>query len=228
MENLTNSKVFAIIILLFFTVSCSDDDAIVVVPPVVTNETTETDVVTTLTSIEISGKVTESAGSTITARGVAWGTSPSPTIDNNITIESTNIFTSTITDLLPNTTYYFRVYATYSGGNGTSYGEELIFSTLSLDETEWDFLIVFDANTSWHADVIFYKDGTTYYDEPEFPGLYTTYGTWSSNGNVISYNLDSSSGTDYYFFTGTIEGNSMAGTFNWGDDEPKVWTAILK
>lgn len=56
-------------------------------------------------------------------------TSPSPTI-NNFKTESgsgTGLFTSYITGLTLNTTYYIRAYAT--NANGTNYGPELMFKT---------------------------------------------------------------------------------------------------
>ncbi|WP_145990475.1 fibronectin type III domain-containing protein [Psychroflexus sp. MES1-P1E] len=43
------------------------------------------------------------------------------------TTESSNTFTNTITDLVTNTTYYFRIYATNSDNKstmGTSYGAQ--------------------------------------------------------------------------------------------------------
>ncbi|MCX6580185.1 MAG: hypothetical protein NT166_08375 [Candidatus Aminicenantes bacterium] len=68
----------------------------------------------------------------ITARGVCWNTSPEPTIYNSKTINGTGIgsFTSNITGLTPNTTYYVRAYATNSVG--TAYGSNVTFTTLPM------------------------------------------------------------------------------------------------
>jgi len=75
------------------------------------------------------GDVTSDGGRTITARGVCWGTSTNPTISGNHTTEpgTTGPFTSNITGLNPQTTYYVRAYATNS--IGTSYGTQVSFTT---------------------------------------------------------------------------------------------------
>lgn len=54
-----------------------------------------------------------------------------PTVDDNKTTEGSGEgdFTSNISDLISNTTYYVRAYATNE--KGTSYGEELKFNTIN-------------------------------------------------------------------------------------------------
>jgi len=71
-------------------------------------------------------------GAEITARGVCWNTSANPTILNNLTNDGTGSqdYASDITGLNPSTTYHIRSYATNS--IGTSYGNELVFTTLGL------------------------------------------------------------------------------------------------
>lgn len=83
----------------------------------------------TSTTATSGGIITSDGGSPITVRGVCWKTSPNPTISDNKTSNGTGsgIFTSSLTNLLPGTTYYLRAYATNT--NGTSYGNELSFST---------------------------------------------------------------------------------------------------
>lgn len=78
------------------------------------------------------GSISSDGGASVTARGVVWGTSTSPTValstktsDNT----GTGSFTSSITGLSLNTTYYIRAYATNS--IGTEYGSEYTFTTLS-------------------------------------------------------------------------------------------------
>lgn len=97
-----------------------------------------------------------------------------------------------------------------------------------LVNTTWDFTVNYDANRYWHADVTFYADGTTIYDEPDSPGVYTMYGTWSMAGNVLHYIMDSSGrmGTNYNF-TGTLSGSAMSGTFTLGNGT-STWSAVLK
>lgn len=92
------------------------------------NTTNMTDV--TKNSAVTGGNVTSDGGSPITAKGVCWNTSPNPTTANSHTDEGpgSGSFTSTLTGLTPNTMYYVRAYAT--NAVGTSYGEELSFTTL--------------------------------------------------------------------------------------------------
>lgn len=54
----------------------------------------------------------------------------------------------------------------------------MTISTSVFADTVWDFHLIHSATTDWHADVTFYADSTTKYDEPSDPGTYTTYGTW--------------------------------------------------
>jgi hypothetical protein len=76
------------------------------------------------------GNVTADGGATVTARGICWSTSQNPTISGSHTTDGTGTgsFTSSMTGLTANTTYYVRAYATNSAG--TAYGEEMSFTTL--------------------------------------------------------------------------------------------------
>lgn len=93
---------------------------------------------------------------------------------------------------------------------------------------KWDFLILCSTTVNWHADVTFKEDGTTIYDEPASPGTYITYGTWSLNGNILSYDFDSSSNSNELQFTGTINNNVMNGTFSYSATNctSKTWSAV--
>ena len=66
----------------------------------------------------------------IIARGVCWSTSENPTIADNKTADGSGYgeFTSLITDLLPDKTYFVRAYVTTNFG--TAYGENVTFTTL--------------------------------------------------------------------------------------------------
>ena len=85
----------------------------------------------TLTTATGGGNITTDGGVTVTARGVCWGIASNPTIANSKTSDGTGIgsFTSNLTDLTENTTYYVRAYATNSFGTG--YGNETTFKTLA-------------------------------------------------------------------------------------------------
>ena len=76
------------------------------------------------------GNVTADGGATVTAHGICWSTSQNPTVDGSHTTDGTGTgsFTSSMTGLTANTTYYVRAYATNSAG--TTYGEQVSFTTL--------------------------------------------------------------------------------------------------
>lgn len=78
------------------------------------------------------GTITADGGSAVTARGVVWSTTENPTIANSNTIDGagTGTFSSSINGLTANTLYYVRAYAT--NANGTSYGNQVTFTTSNV------------------------------------------------------------------------------------------------
>jgi gliding motility-associated-like protein len=97
------------------------------VPTVIT--TAATDI--TLISATSGGVVTDNGGQSVTAYGVCWNTSGTPTISDNKTTDGsgTESYTSSLTGLTEGTTYYIRAYATNSVG--TAYGSQVSMTTLS-------------------------------------------------------------------------------------------------
>lgn len=96
--------------------------------------TVTTTTVTTITSTTAigGGDVTLSGSSTITARGVVYGILPHPTITGSsftTTTGGTGVFTTPISGLLPDTTYFIRAYATNGIGTGYDSVGELSFET---------------------------------------------------------------------------------------------------
>jgi len=77
------------------------------------------------------GNAKYDGGLMVTARGVCWSTTQSPTVSDDHTTDGTGIgtFSSTITGLAPATTYHVRAYATNTVG--TAYGKELTFTTIN-------------------------------------------------------------------------------------------------
>jgi uncharacterized protein (TIGR02145 family) len=78
---------------------------------------------------KLSGNITDNGGNNVTARGVCWAHSPNPTIEDFYINEGygNGPFEITATELNPGQTYYYRAYATNIAG--TSYGNELTFTT---------------------------------------------------------------------------------------------------
>ena len=83
----------------------------------------------TQTTATCGGNVVADGGVDVTMRGVCWSTTPYPTTEDSKTEDGngTGVFTSSLTGLDANTTYYIRAYATNE--IGTSYGNEVSFTT---------------------------------------------------------------------------------------------------
>jgi uncharacterized protein (TIGR02145 family) len=89
------------------------------------------------------GNITDNGGSTVTARGVVWNTTGTPTISGSKTMDGsgTGSYVSNMTALSSSTTYYVRAYATNS--TGTAYGNQQTFATNATSQTVTDI----DGNT---------------------------------------------------------------------------------
>lgn len=94
-------------------------------PTVVTSPVTDI----TLTTASSGGNITDDGGSAVISRGICWSTDQEPTTDDNKTSDGTGTgqYTSDLTGLAENTTYYVRAYAVNS--EGTAYGELQTFTT---------------------------------------------------------------------------------------------------
>lgn len=75
------------------------------------------------------GTINSNGGATITARGVCWSATPNPTLSGMHTTDGSGSgsFTSNLTGLTPNITYYVQAYATNAAG--TAYGQQEVFNT---------------------------------------------------------------------------------------------------
>lgn len=102
------------------------------IPTVTTKNVTNV----TSTTASCGGNVTNDGGATVHFKGVCWSTSPNPTFDDSHTNDGsgTGNYTSTITGLVENTTYYLRAYAVNNVGVG--YGTQKVFHTTNSLE-EW-------------------------------------------------------------------------------------------
>jgi hypothetical protein len=87
------------------------------------------------------GNVTADGGATVTERGICYSTTANPTTANSkVTSGSgTGTFTASMTGLAANTTYYVRAYAI--NAQGTAYGSQVSFTTLTSGGTTSDVTI---------------------------------------------------------------------------------------
>ena len=177
-------------------------------PPTVTTTAVTN---TTTTTASSGGNVLLQGGENVTAKGVCWNTSGTPTISDSYTTNGIGLgsFTSSITGLRANTTYYVRAYATNS--LGTSYGEEMIFKTYTATVTDVDgnvyntvtigtqVWMAENLKTTKYADGTVITSGTTisyigytdkyyfiYQNDPNYKNTYGVLYSWAAATNGIS------------------------------------------
>jgi CubicO group peptidase (beta-lactamase class C family) len=137
---------FTFLIVSFLTLSCSSnddsDDSNATLPTLTTAVITSVETTTAIGG----GTISSDGESNVTSRGICWSTVTNPTIADSKTSDGTGsgTFTSNLTSLLPNTTYYVRAYATNSVG--TAYGNQVSFSTF-----ETMYFPPNDGSTTWET-----------------------------------------------------------------------------
>jgi uncharacterized protein (TIGR02145 family) len=122
--------------LLLFS-ACSEDSptkSVVRVPVL----TTASSSAITQTTAQSGGTITSDGGAAVSARGVCWSSSPTPTVADSKTIDGTGTgsFISSLTGLTDGALYHVRAYATNSAG--TAYGDSQSFTTSAFPVTDID------------------------------------------------------------------------------------------
>ena len=133
MKNVFQTKIALILIAVFVLIfSCTNEfDYGKIINAIKTVEFSNV----TQTTANVSGNIVTDNGSTITERGICYGTNRNPTISGFKKIfpgqdnYALGFYTCTLDNLSPSTTYYSRAYATNS--YGTAYGENVSFTTLA-------------------------------------------------------------------------------------------------
>lgn len=235
MKNYQNKAIVFVSLLVAMMSSCEKENSKVILDPNVT--TIDVSKITDTSAI-CGGLIVDDGGGSISAKGICWGTTTSPTIDVNKTTEGTdtNSFTSTIPNLQPNTTYYFRAYA--SNSKGTAYGTEKSFTTATktlsiptpvlgtaIDQESKSFKTVVIGNQTWMAEnlnVIHYNDGT------EIPNIKTD-SVWNklTTGAYCNYNNDStaiSNGNLYNWYA--VNTGKICPT-GWHVPDSKEWLTLV-
>lgn len=118
-------------------------------------------------------------------------------------------------------TFDFKVTYKYDGAEASVTKKGTVSKPVVLKDTTWDVTIIYSSALSWHANVTFFADGTTKYDEPDSPGVFTSYGAWTLTGDKIHWYLDKAREANWSF-DGTVTDNTITGTFS---PAARVWTA---
>lgn len=92
--------------------------------------TTDTVINITAHTAKCKAHVESDGGYPVVKRGICYSKKPDPTIDDEITEDGSGLgeYTGSLKNLVENTTYYIRSYATNS--TATTYGEQIIITTL--------------------------------------------------------------------------------------------------
>lgn len=131
------------------------------------------------------GNITSDGGAAVTARGVVWSTSINPTVALSTKTtdgSGTGNFSSNVTNLTANTTYYLRAYATNS--IGTAYGNEINFTTASIPTSVTDiennvYPVVVIGTQVWMKENL----RTTKYQDGSTIPLVSDNTQWGNNNN---------------------------------------------
>ena len=186
------------------------------------------------------GNVAADGGSPVTLRGVCWSITPYPTTADSKTEDGngTGVFTSSLTGLSPNTTYYVRAYATNEVG--TSYGNEVFFPTEQAPDlptviidsvrgiTQTTIIIYGNVTSSGGATVTARGVCWNTFPTPTLSNNYTTNG--SGTGTFVSYVTELTPNTSYYIRVyatnsiGTGYGNEINFTTGQTTTSPTVTT----
>ncbi len=195
----------------------------------------------TKTSVVLNCNVVSDGGDTVTTRGVCYSTSVNPTIANDTLVigNGTGSFYSTLINLLPNTNYFSRAFATNS--IGTSYSNQVGFITLPIQiinsgSTTGNALIDVDGNgydtvkignQVWmkqNLKVKHYRNGVIIpkvTNSSQWGNLATSAYCWYNNDSV-TYN--NAYGLMYNWFT-VVDSNKLCPS-GWHIPDNEEWTCL--
>jgi uncharacterized protein (TIGR02145 family) len=160
----------------------------------------------TINSVKLGGEITNDGGSPVTARGICWGLSTNPSFEGWHTTDGdgSGIFSTTITDLNPNTIYHARAYAENSVG--IAYGNEITFTTnTAAPQVITNDLISISSNTAVSGGHITYDGGAAIIARgvcwstvpgPDLSDLFSNNG--ADTGRYLSQLTNLLPGTRYY------------------------------
>ncbi|MDB5245612.1 MAG: hypothetical protein JWQ40_6, partial [Segetibacter sp.] len=158
----------------------------------------------TATTASVSGSI--GGTGTVTTRGICWSTSQNPTTNNSKTNDGagTGNFTAALTGLTAGTAYYVRAYATTS--SGTTYGNEVSFTTLTTSAPTLTITTGSAASiTATTASVTGSIGGT---------GTVTARGIcWSTSQNPTTNNSKTNNGTGTGNFTAALTSLTAGTTY---------------
>ncbi|MGB5434819.1 MAG: FISUMP domain-containing protein, partial [Maribacter sp.] len=152
----------------------------------------------TSTSAKSGGTIVFEGKGSVTARGVCWSVNDLPTLTDHKTMDGMGqgVFTSTITGMDPDSTYYVRAYATNS--EGTAYGNSVFLKPYKNTVTDVEgnvYATVTIGTQVWTAENLkttTYQNGDPIENIPD-NGLWNT----TQTGAYCDYDNNAGHTTDY-------------------------------
>jgi hypothetical protein len=156
------------------------------------------------TSATSGGNITDDGADNITVRGICWNTTGNPVITGDHTTDGTGngTFTSSMTSLQVNRTYFVRAYATNSVG--TVYGETFSFATTDLPVLSTNPITAVTGNSATTGGNIFAGG------ELSISGRGVC---WNTTGNPTLEDSHTENGTGTGSFVSNIPGLSLGTTY---------------
>jgi uncharacterized repeat protein (TIGR01451 family) len=174
------------------------------IPLTLATLTTNTISFINITTVTGGGSITNSGGSAITDRGICWSTNPKPTTEDTKISSGAGPgnFTSSLTALLPGTTYYVRAYAINS--TGTAYGNEREFKTNAMAGITTTDITDLTITSAESGGIVTNNGGGTVYSK----GV-----CWSTSSNPTIFNSKTNHFSGDGIFTSSITGLSAGTTY---------------
>ena len=143
----------------------------------------------------LGGSIIDENAADYRERGVVYATSEKPTIGNSkktVSGKEVGSFSTTVTGLSANTTYYVRAYAIYD--KGTAYGDEISFKTIAsytghIILGKWSY---YNSVGNWSYFLTFNANGTGSFASTSDSNAHATFG-WAINGQDLKIGIISGS-----------------------------------
>ena len=182
-----NGFIYSLLVGLVFFTACNNNATIVTIPILTTTDVSNLTPPTGTSG----GTIISDGGSVIISRGVCWSTASNPTISDRKTSNETGtgVFSSTLTGLSADSTYFVRAYAINSAGVG--YGNVVVSKITDIDGNVYHKVTI--GTQTWMVENLRttrYRTGEGITNDSSAGAWKSaTYGAWCDYNNVNANGL---------------------------------------